>query len=115
MAFLTTGIIDNSPVLGVRPSSSLSVLVTNNDVVAASVNIKGYFLSGNAKIQYVEEIFSLVPGEVRVRDYYADLDGLEFNFIVSTSGVSVTLWGKDSQGNLQAAQRLVAQELDRID
>lgn len=114
MAFLTTGLIDNTPVLGVRPSSSLTALVTNNDNTMQSVLVRGFFQSGNSKIQYVEELLNIGPTEVRVRDYYADLNGVEFQFIVNSYGVNVTLWGKDGDGNLQAAHRVVAQELEDL-
>jgi len=116
MAFLTTGLVDNPPVLGVRPSSSLSVLITDNDIAEASVLVRGFFQFGNAKVLYVEELFSIGPGEVRVKDYFvADFDGFEFNFLVSSPAVAITLWGKDAQGNLQTAHRVVAQELEEFD
>ncbi|SHN88353.1 hypothetical protein [Desulfitobacterium chlororespirans] len=115
MAFLTTGLIDNTPVFGVRPSSSLSVLVTSNVDTLESVLLRGYYLSGNSKVLYVEELFTIGPAEVKLRDYYANLDGIEFQFIVSSQGVNATLWGKDAEGNLQTAHRVVAQELDELD
>ena len=115
MAFLTTGLIDNTPVFGVRPSSTLSVLLTNNESIVQSVLVRGFFLSGYSKIHYVEELLNIEPAEVRVRDYYADHNGVEFQFIVNSYGVNVTLWGKDKEGNLQAAHRVVAQELEDLE
>ncbi|WP_407313724.1 hypothetical protein [Desulfosporosinus sp. SB140] len=33
MAILTTGVIDNTPVLGFRPSTNLQVRISNDDLV----------------------------------------------------------------------------------
>lgn len=115
MAFLTTGLVNNPPLQGVRPSSSLSVLLTNNDVATDTVHVRGFYQVGNTKTLYVEELFSLRPGEVAIRDYYANFDNFEFNFIVSSPAIAVTLWGKDAQGNLQTAHRVVAQELEQFE
>lgn len=114
MALLTTGVIDNTPVSGIRPSSALSVLITNNDDALASVLVRGFLQSGNLKIQYVEELFGIGPAEVRLKSYYGDFDGFEFQFLVSSPGVNVTLWGKNPEGNLQTAHRAVAQELAEV-
>ncbi|MEL1136332.1 hypothetical protein AAC978_14215 [Desulfitobacterium sp. THU1] len=114
MAFLTTGLLDNTPVFGVRPSTSLRVLVTNNEDTIESVEVKGFFQNGNTKIQYVEELFSIGSGEVKIRDFFGEFDGIEFQFLVSSPGVNVTLWGKDGESNLQTAHRVVAQEFDEL-
>lgn len=112
MALLTTGMIDNTAVSGVRPSSTLSVLITNNDTVSATIHIEGFFQSGTTKVKYVEELFNLAPGNVAQRSYYAQFDAFEFKFIVSSEAINVSIWGKDSAGNLTTAQRVVSQEVD---
>lgn len=112
MALLTTGLIENTAVSGVRPSSTLTVLITNNDTVSASIQIEGFFQSGTTKVKYVEELFSLTAGNVAQRSYFAEFDAFEFKFTVSSEAVNVSAWGKDSAGNLTTAQRVVSQEVD---
>lgn len=114
MTLLTTGLIDNAAVSGVRPSASLSVLITNNDSISATVKIEGFFQSGTTKVMYVQEEFSLAPGNVAQRSYFADFDAFEFQFTISSDAVDISAWGKDSAGNLIAAQRVVTQELNNV-
>lgn len=42
MGQLTTGLIDNPAVSGVRPTTSLVVRITNDDTSAAALEIKGF-------------------------------------------------------------------------
>jgi len=42
MDSLTTGLIDNPLVAGVRPSSTLTVRITNDDTVTDSIEIFGF-------------------------------------------------------------------------
>lgn len=112
MAFLTTGLIDNTAVSGVRPSSTLSVLISNNDSVSVTIQIEGFFQSGTTKIMYVEELFVLAAGNVAQRNYFAEFDAFEFQFTISSQAVNISAWGKDAAGNLTTAQRVVAQELN---
>ncbi|WP_407313710.1 hypothetical protein [Desulfosporosinus sp. SB140] len=114
MALLTTGLIENTAVSGVRPSSTLSVLVSNDDTVNETILIEGFFQSGTTKVMYVQELFSLATGEVAQRNYFVEFDAFEFQFTVSSQLVVVSAWGKDAAGNLTTAQRLVAQEVDLI-
>jgi hypothetical protein len=114
VTLLTTGLIENSAVSGVRPSSILSVLISNDDITVASIEIRGFFQSGSAKVQYVEEVFSLPAGGVASRSYNVQFDAFEFQFILSSQAVNVSAWGKDSAGNLTTAQRLVAEELNQF-
>ena len=100
MAFLTTGLIDNTPVFGVRPSPSLSVLVTNNVDTLESVPLRGYYLSGNTKILYVEELFNIGPAEVVLRNYFADFDGIEFHFHCQFSGCQCNPMGERCGGKI---------------
>lgn len=112
MAQLTTGIIENTPVFGLRPTVLVTVRITNDDIVAANVEIIGYFVAGAVKIPYVLELFDILPGEVETRNYFADLDGLEYQFVTSSDSVVISVWGKDAIGNLVAAQRVVTAELN---
>ena len=112
MTNLTTGLFDNTPVAGVRPSSTLAVNISNDDTVTVSVQIEGFYQSGTTKVLYVHEVFNLTAGSVAQKSYYAQFDGFEFQFIVSSEAVEVTAWGKDAAGNLTTAHREVAQEVD---
>ncbi|MHB8076880.1 hypothetical protein [Desulfosporosinus fructosivorans] len=112
MPDLTTGLFENTPVAGVRPSSTLSVNISNDDTVTVDVLIEGFFQSGTTKVMYVQEAFTLIAGNVAQRNYFAEFDAFEFQFTVSTEAVEVTAWGKDAAGNLTTAHRGVAQEVD---
>lgn len=112
MLYLTTGLIENAAVSGVRPSSTLSVLISNDDITSASIQIEGFFQNGNTKAQYVEELFSLPAGGVARKNYSVQFNAFEFQFIVSSQAVNVSAWGKDTSGNLTTAQRLVAEEVN---
>jgi len=112
MALLTTGLFENAAVSGIRPSSTLSVLISNNDTISVTVQIEGFFQSGTTKVMYVQELFTLTAGNVAQRSYYANFEAFEFQFTVSSEAVNVSAWGKDPAGNLTTAQRVVAQELN---
>ncbi|MFZ3101146.1 MAG: hypothetical protein WA131_11790 [Desulfitobacteriaceae bacterium] len=112
MPDLTTGLFNNTPVEGVRPSSTLSVNISNDDTSTVDVQIEGFFQSGTTKVKYVEELFPLTAGSVTQRNYFAQFDTFEFQFTVSSGAVEVTAWGKDATGNLTTAHRVVAQEVN---
>ncbi|MHB8076879.1 hypothetical protein [Desulfosporosinus fructosivorans] len=114
MAELTTGLIENTPVGGIRPTTTFTVKVTNDDTVLANVFIEGFFVTGITKTLYVLESFNMVPGEVAERIYFAEFDEFEFQFTTSSDAVEISAWGKDVAGNLVAAHRLVPAELDPI-
>ncbi len=114
MALLTTGLIENTPVGGVRPTSTFTVKITNDDTIAATVQIEGFFVTGTTKTLYVSELFVMAPGEVAERIYFAQFDEFEFQFITSSDAIEISAWGKDAAGNLVAAHRLVPAELDPI-
>lgn len=112
MAQLTTGLIENTAVSGVRPTTNLVVRITNDDTVTDTLQIIGFYLSGSTKIQYVDELLSINPGNALVRNYYAQFDAFEFQFVTSSSAVEISAWGKDASGNLTAAHRVVPEELN---
>ena len=114
MALLTTGLIENTPVAGVRPTTTLTVKITNDDTVAATVQLEGFYVTGTTKTLYVLESFIVAPGAVASRIYYAQFDEFEFQFITSSDAVEVSAWGKDATGNLTTAHRIVAEEVNQI-
>ncbi len=114
MPNLTTGLLDNSPVAGVRPSTTLSVNISNDDSATANVQLEGFFQSGTTKVMYVQELFTLSAGSVALKNYYAQFNAFEFQFTVSSEAVEVTVWGKDAAGNLTTAHRVVAQEVNEF-
>ena len=114
MPYLTTGLFDNTPVAGVRPSSTLSLNISNDDTATVDVQIEGFFQSGTTKVKYVEELFTLTAGSVTQINYFAQFNAFEFQFTVSSLAVSVSAWGKDVAGNLTTAHRVVAKEVNPI-
>ncbi|MEA5025903.1 MAG: hypothetical protein VB109_24060, partial [Desulfitobacterium hafniense] len=115
MAELTTGLIDNFPVNGVRPSVSVAIRITNDGDSVEMVEIIGYYLNGLFKEVYVLEELSIIPGEVVLREYFADLDAFEFVFSTSSETVVISVWGKDAEGNLVDAHRVLPAELDSLE
>jgi len=114
MPFLTTGLFDNTAVAGVRPSSTLSVNIVNDDTSTVAIQIEGFFQSGTTKVKYVEEFFTLTAGTVALKNYFVQFDAFEFQFFVSSEVVQVTAWGKDAAGNLTDAHRVVAEEFNNF-
>ncbi len=112
MVQLTTGLINNPTVAGVRPTASLAVRLANDDTVTATVLIEGFYMSGAIKIMYVQEPLSIAAGNVATRSYYAQLDAVEFQFTTSSAAVEISVWGKDTTGNLVAAHRACPAELN---
>ena len=108
---LTTGLFENTPVEGVRPTVNMAVLIVNADPVSASVKILGYYLSGTMNVLYVLELLNLQPGEGVTRSYYAQFNAFEFQFETSSQNVEISLWGKNPAGNLVAAHRVLPSEL----
>ncbi|KWX75335.1 hypothetical protein [Paenibacillus jilunlii] len=113
MAVLSTGPIENNAVLGVRPTQLLTVkAVCRNTVEAVSMTIQGYVL-GTTRTLYVNEVLNIAPNEVVTRNYFADLDGFEFIFTTGSAdaeAVGISVWGKQSSGQLVDAHRVVERE-----
>ncbi|WP_339301196.1 collagen-like triple helix repeat-containing protein [Paenibacillus sp. FSL R5-0623] len=114
MAILLTGPIDNSPVNGVRPTQIVSIKIENQSAVnAATILVQGYSLI-TSRALYVSEQFTILPGAVATRTYFADLNS--FEYVITVTGATpedilVSFWGKNSAGSLVAAHRLVYSEL----
>ncbi|MHB8124403.1 MAG: hypothetical protein ACYDEJ_01960 [Desulfitobacteriaceae bacterium] len=114
MSQLTTGLIENTAVSGVRPTTNFVVRIANDDTVAATVLIEGFFVSGTTKTQYVLEPISMLPGAVVNKTYYAQFDAFEFQFDISSAAVEISAWGKNASGNLVAAHRVLPAELEPV-
>lgn len=112
MAQLTTGLIENTAVSGVRPTTNLVVKISNDDIVTVTVLIKGFFVSGTTKTEYAEDLLSISPGDVVSKNYYAQFDAFEFQFTTSTNATEISVWGKNAAGNLTTAHRAVPAELN---
>ncbi|MFC7373100.1 hypothetical protein ACFQPF_15780 [Fictibacillus iocasae] len=113
MQLLTTGAIENSSVNGLRPTNEVIIILKNNDGNNA-VNIQGYYLT-DTQNQYVQEVFSMVPYQVSIREYQTQFDAFEFKFSVeSGTDIDISVWGKDAEGNLVASHRLVPAELSVV-
>lgn len=112
MAVLSTGPIENNPVLGVRPTQSVTIRIVNRAAVDMLViTIQGYLL-GAERTLYVSEVVELAPNEVVTRNYFANLDAFEFTFTTGDAGerAGISLWGKQADGQLVDAHRVVAHE-----
>lgn len=115
MASLTTGLIKNAEVLGVRPSSTFSVKLTNADLISASIRISGCYWTGATKAEYVLDVLTLAPGEVRAYDFFAQFDVIEFRFVTSSDSVEISAWGKDASGNRTVVHNMLPAELFSAD
>ena len=116
MAVLSTGPIENNIVVGSgeRPIQRITVKLDNWSLTSFStVLVQGYYLNG-VRTLYVEELFNVLPNQVITNDYYADLDAFEFIFITgddTEDEVQISVWGKNQNGQLVTAHRLVSEEL----
>jgi len=110
----TTGLIDNPAVAGIRPSTTIDVLLTNDSVVANDVQINGFFVTGTTKTPYVLELLTLAPGVVVTRNYFTQFDIFEFEFTIAVPDMEISVWGKDAAGNINAEHRLVPTELNLV-
>lgn len=111
MAFLTTGQINNSEVLGVRPSVTFAVRIANAQSENISVRVTGFYWNKVIKTEYVLDIFTLTPGEVAERDFFAQFDAFEFQFVTSSDAVEISAWGNNAAGNLAVVYSLLTAEL----
>lgn len=115
MPLLTTGLIENVAVSGVRPTTRAIVRMTNNTSLAGFVRIQGFYVNGTDKNPYVDETIPLLPGSAVSRDHYAQFDAFEFLFTTSNDGIAVSVWGKNADGSLVGAHRVLPAELSEID
>lgn len=100
MALLTTGLIKNNEVSGVRPSSTFSIRMSNADPVSASIRVSGIYWTGTTNTEYVLDVLTLAPGEEVNLNYFAQLDAFEFRFITNSDGIEISAWGGNAAGGL---------------
>ncbi|KJR45345.1 Phage tail fiber protein [Desulfosporosinus sp. I2] len=111
MALLTTGLIKNAKVSGVRPSSTLLARISNAGTVNVTIRISGFYWVGITKKEYVLDLLTLAPGEVANSNYYAQFDVFEFHFITNTDAVEISAWGKDAAGDRTVVYNILPLEL----
>jgi len=113
MSILSTGPIENNPVSGIRPTQQVTIRLTSRaNVDSVTVSIQGYVLS-TTRTLYVNEVISIAPNEAVTKNYFADLDAFEFVFVTapeSVDEVGISVWGKQSSGQLVDAHRVVEHE-----
>lgn len=114
MLYVTTGILDNTAVAGVRPTSTVNLRITNNGLINDTVQIIGFYFDGDTKVQYVSEIIIIVPEGALNRSYYADLDAFEFQFMTINNSMEISVWGKSANNDLNPAHRVLPSELNPI-
>ena len=114
MALLTTGLITNTKVFGIRPSLTFSVRITNDDLIRTSIQIRGCYYTGTQQTEYVFDIVTLEPGGVANSDYYTQFDAFEFQFITSSDAVEISAWGKDASGDFTVVHRVLPAGLDQV-
>lgn len=109
MPYLTTGLLDNASVEGVRQSSMFLINISNEDTSTVAIQIEGFFQSGTTKVKYVEEFFTLTAGTLVLKNYIVPFNAFEFVFFISSQTVKISVWSKDATGNLTSAQLVVAE------
>lgn len=114
MPYLTTGLLDNTLVGGVRPSSTLSVNISNDDTTTVVIQIEGFFQNEMTKVKFVEEFFTLTAGSVTLKNYIVPFNAFEFVFFVSSQAVEVSVSRKDATGNLTSADLVVLEASNKI-
>ncbi|SPF51540.1 hypothetical protein SBF1_5130007 [Candidatus Desulfosporosinus infrequens] len=130
MLSFTTGLIDNPSVpklttassminlkylkFMTKPSSTVTVRITNNDSVSVELQIFGYFMSGNSKIPYVADEVRISPSSVVTRNYFAQSDAYEFQFSTDSCKTEISVWGTDANGKPNTVHRLMPAELNSI-
>ncbi|HWQ42700.1 MAG TPA: hypothetical protein VN456_11795 [Desulfosporosinus sp.] len=115
MLQLTTGLIENKLALAIdmtptfivpikslsnlnRSCVTLGVRVLNNDTVATSIEIKGFYVNGTTEVEYISDAFYVDAGNVASRQYYVQFDAFEFRFFPSSQAVAISAWGINSAG-----------------
>ncbi|RIW35619.1 hypothetical protein D3H55_06970 [Bacillus salacetis] len=104
MKRLTTGMIDNSPVNGARPSQQLTLqLVNRNAGSSSSVLIQGSHGTGMDRKTYILQTVDIPPKQAKTIDYYADFDKLLIEVKMNDEAgedIDISLWGRNTEGLL---------------
>lgn len=114
MALLSSGPIDNSPVLGIRPTKIVTIKIVNRSAVNVSRLVIQGFVLGAVREMYVSELVEVGPNEVLTRNYFADLDAFEYALTteVGEDTIGISIWGKMASGELVDVHRIVSWELE---
>jgi YVTN family beta-propeller protein len=91
---------------GSRPSVTFTARLRNKEPLAAVVQVRGFYLNGTAKTEYVCDSITVGPGGVMDINHYAEFDALEFRFTISSEDVEVSAWGKNAVGNMTVVYHL---------
>ncbi|RIW30726.1 hypothetical protein D3H55_16490 [Bacillus salacetis] len=114
MSILSTGPIANNPSNGQRLTTQVTVKIDNRSSSdTATILIQGYYLDGS-RVLYVLETQNVLPNAVITRTFYANFDGFEYVFAIEGAAeedVQISVWGKNSVGQIVAAHRLVSSEI----
>ena len=131
MLQLTTGLIENAftstidmtptciiPIklfsIPNRPCATLGVKISNGDTVTVGIEIKGFYMKGTTKIEYVSDLLYVDAGNMFSRQYYVQYDAFEFQFISSSQAVEVSAWGINSVGQSTSSYSVKPVEVDDI-
>ena len=116
MPYLTAGVIDNTSVSPNKIVTRVSVRIENEDITIADppavIQVRGYYLSGTTRVQYVLEQFTVAPQEVITRIYNTTgFSAFEFEFEIFTVTPLITMWGKNAVGDIIDSYRVLTGEL----
>lgn len=114
MLYVTTGILENAAVEGIKPTTTVTLRITNDGLIDDSLQIIGFYIEGATKVQYVSEIITLAPGGVQNKSYYANFEAFEFQFMTVNNSLQISVWGKAANGNQNPAHRVLPSELNAI-
>ncbi|TYP74497.1 hypothetical protein [Paenibacillus methanolicus] len=114
--------ISSGPILnsGTNPSTTLTVLISNEDLAATAIIELEAFLvplsaAGVPRIPTAHQLFSLAPLAVSTREVgIAGFPAYEVQFNVTGANVVIDVFAHDAGGNLNAAQRVLQSEVSPI-
>jgi hypothetical protein len=113
MPAFSSGAILNS---GTNPSTSLTMLISNEDLAAtATIELEVFLVTisaaGSPKVPVAHQLFTLPPQVVTTRVVsIAGFPAYEAQFNVTGSNVVIDVFATDTAGNLNAAQRVLQPE-----
>jgi hypothetical protein len=115
----STGVISNQTAAG-PIASTIQVLISNDSSSSvANIEIEAFYLSGASRVPYVHELFSIAPGTVISRSYFAAaFVAYEIQYFISGAAIAdvlVSVFPLDNQGNAVAAARVIQAEAAPID
>ncbi|TYP73299.1 SBBP repeat-containing protein [Paenibacillus methanolicus] len=110
----STGVIPNLTETG-PIASTIQVLISNDNLFNVStIEIEAFYLSGSNRVPYVHELFSIAPGTVMSRSYFAaDFPAYEIQYFITgdtAADVLVSVFPLDNQENAVAAVSIIRAE-----